>query len=154
VAALNKRRAELNSDIFALQEVGDEAAVRLVFPAAEWDVVTNKAEIPQNIAFAVRKNSPVRIVRSQQIDSLAQTDETVHRVRPGLELTVEVSGAGGVNSTGGAGGARTAAGSAPKRITILNVHLKASCRAQPISEPKRPGYADDRRWEKISKAAR
>jgi hypothetical protein len=32
VAALNKRRAELNSDIFALQEVGDEAAVRLVFP--------------------------------------------------------------------------------------------------------------------------
>jgi hypothetical protein len=133
VAALVKRRSELNSDIFALQEVGDEAAVRLVFPATEWDVVATKAEIPQNIAFAVRKSSPIKIIKSQQVDALAQTDDTGHRVRPGLELTVEVGGTGG----------------AAKRITILNVHLKASCRAQPISEPKRPGYADDRRWEEI-----
>jgi hypothetical protein len=128
VAALVKRRAELNSDIFALQEIGDEAAVRLVFPTTDWEVIATKADIPQNIAFAVRKTSTVKVVKSQQIDSLAQIDDTGHRVRPGLELTVEVDS---------------------KRFTLLNVHLKASCRSQPISEPKRPGYADDKRWEEI-----
>jgi hypothetical protein len=96
-------------------------------------VVTTKAEIPQNIAFADRKTSPIKIICSQQIDAMAKTDDTGHRVRPGLELTVEVGGTSG----------------APKRITILNVHLNASCRPQSISEPKRPGYADDRRWGEI-----
>jgi exonuclease III len=34
------------------------------------------------------------------------------------------------------------------------VHLKASCRSQPISAPTRPGYADDRRWEEIQQGCK
>jgi hypothetical protein len=133
IAALVKRRTELNSDIFALQESGDEAAVRSIFPAADWDVVTSKADIAQNIAFAVRKKSAVKIVGSKQIDQLAQSDDNGHRVRPGLELTVQANG---------------------KQLVILNVHLKASCRGQPISAPKRPGYADDKRWDEIQQGCK
>ncbi len=128
VQALIKRRTELNSDIFALQEVGDDAAVKSIFPAALWDVVATKADISQNIAFAVRKGSGVRIIQSKQIDELALKDDTGHQVRPGLELTVEANG---------------------KRLVLLNIHLKAACRGQPISAPTRPGYADGKRWKEI-----
>jgi hypothetical protein len=126
--ALVKRRAELNSDIFALQEVGDEAAVKSIFPAAQWDVVATKADISQNIAFAVRRDSGVKIIQSRQIDDLALRDDAGHQVRPGLELTVQYNG---------------------KRLVMLNIHLKAACRGQPISAPSRPGYADGKRWREI-----
>jgi exonuclease III len=128
VAALVKRRAELNSDIFALQEVSDEGAVASIFPPAQWNIIASKAEISQNIAFAVRKDSGVKIISSKQIDELAQEDEGGRKVRPGLQLIIEVSG---------------------KRMALLNVHLKAACRGQPISEPRRPGYADNKRWRDI-----
>ncbi len=133
VAALVKRRSELNSDVFALQEVSDEAAVRRVFPALDWEVFTTKAAIPQNIAFAVRKSAGLKIISSRQLDELAQKDDNGHQVRPGLELTVAHEG---------------------KRLTLLNVHLKASCRAQLLSDPKRPGYADDKRWEEIQQGCK
>ena len=45
VNALRKRRAELNSDIFALQEVENESAMRRVFPESEWDVIVTSADI-------------------------------------------------------------------------------------------------------------
>ena len=133
VEALIKRRSELNSDIFALQEVGNDAAVHRVFPAADWEVVSTKADIPQNIAFALRKNSGLKIIASRQVDELAQKDDSGHQVRPGLELTLERDG---------------------KRVTLLNVHLKASCRSHPLSEPSRPGYADDKRWEEIQQGCK
>jgi hypothetical protein len=133
VEAIMRRRSELNSDIFALQEVSDEAAVRRIFSPLDWDVYTTKADIPQNIAFAVRKNADLKIVSIRQIDELAQKDDSGHHVRPGLELTVAREN---------------------KRLTILNVHLKASCRAQLLNDPKRPGYADDKRWEEIQQGCK
>jgi exonuclease III len=110
VEALVKRRAELNSEVFALQEVSDEAAVRRIFPASEWEAISSKAEIAQNIAFVVRKNAGIRVVSSRQVDELAQKDDAGH--------------------------------------------LKASCRAQPLSEPTRPGYADDKRWSEIQQGCK
>ena len=133
VAALTKHRAELNSDVFALQEVENEAAARRIFPEGDWHVIVTKAGIPQNIGYAVRKNGRARIQSSRQIDELAQVDDSGHRVRPGLEVTLEVGG---------------------KQLVLLNVHLKASCRSQPISAPTRPGYADDRRWEEIQQGCK
>lgn len=133
VAALTKRRGELNSDVFALQEVENESAARRIFPESDWNVIVTKAEIPQNIGFAIRKNGRAKVVSSKQIDELAQVDDTGHRVRPGLELTIEVGG---------------------KQLVLLNVHLKASCRSQPISAPTRPSYADDRRWEEIQQGCK
>lgn len=35
VATLTKRRAELNSDVFALQEIENESAARRIFPESE-----------------------------------------------------------------------------------------------------------------------
>ena len=67
----------------ALQEVGDAAAVERVFPAAQWEIIATKADIAQNIAFAVRKTPPIKVVRYQQVDSLAQPDDAGRRVRPG-----------------------------------------------------------------------
>jgi hypothetical protein len=128
VAALVKRREELNSDIFALQEVSEEGAVASIFPPAKWHIIASKADISQNIAYAVKKDSGINIISSKQIDELAQEDEGGRRVRPGLQLIVEVNG---------------------KRLALLNVHLKAACRGQPISEPTRPGYADNKRWREI-----
>jgi hypothetical protein len=133
VEALIKRRAELNSDIFALQEVSDEAAVRRIFPVADWEVFATKADIAQNIAFAVRKSAGIKILGSRQLDELAQKDDSGHQVRPGLELMIERAG---------------------RRLSLLNIHLKASCRAQPLSEPSRPGYADDKRWEEIQQGCK
>jgi hypothetical protein len=128
VAALIKRREELNSDIFALQEVSDEAAVARIFPPSRWHIIASKADISQNIAFAVRKDSDVKIISSQQIDELAIEDEGGRKVRPGLQLIVDVNG---------------------RRLAILNIHLKAACRGQPISQPNRPGYANNKRWREI-----
>jgi exonuclease III len=131
VSALAKRRAELDSDVFALQEAGDAASVHRIFPPDQWSVVTTTAEISQNIAFAVRKKSAIKVVSSRQIDSLAQSDDKGRSVRPGLELVIEHGG---------------------NRLVLLNVHLKASCRGQSISAPKRPGYADNARWNEIKQA--
>ncbi len=131
VSALAKRRAELDSDIFALQEAGDADSVHRIFPADQWHVITTNAQISQNIAFAVRKKSAVKVLSSRQIDSLAQSDEKGRSVRPGLELVIEHRG---------------------NRLVLLNVHLKASCRGQSISAPKRPGYADNARWNEIKQA--
>jgi exonuclease III len=128
IAALVKRRKELNSDIFALQEVSDANAVASIFPPSDWTIVSSKADISQNIAFAVKKSTNIKVVSHRQIDELAQVDETGHRVRPGLELTIDTSG---------------------MRLVMLNVHLKASCRGQPISAPIRPGYANNQRWREI-----
>jgi hypothetical protein len=128
VAALVKRRIELNSDVFALQEVSDEGAVASIFPPAQWHIIVSKADISQNIAFAVRKDSGIKIISSKQIDELAQEDDGGRKVRPGLQLIIEVNG---------------------KRMALLNIHLKAACRGQPISEPSRPGYADNKRWKEI-----
>jgi hypothetical protein len=55
VATLTKRRAELNSDVFALQEVESETAVRRLFPESEWNVIVTKADIPQNRSTNSRK---------------------------------------------------------------------------------------------------
>jgi exonuclease III len=128
IAALVKRRKELNSDIFALQEVSDANAVASIFPTSEWTIVASKADISQNIAFAIKKSAAIKVISHRQIDELAQVDDTGHRVRPGLELTIDTEG---------------------KRLVMLNVHLKASCRGQPISAPNRPGYANNKRWREI-----
>ena len=133
VEALMRRRSELNSDIFALQEVSDEAALRRIFSPLDWDIFASKADIAQNLGFAVRKSSGLKVIGMRQLDELAQKDDTGHQVRPGLELTVSRDS---------------------KRLTILNVHLKASCRTQLVSDPKRPAYADDKRWEEIQQGCK
>ncbi len=137
INALITRRDELNSDVFALQEVSDEAGIVSIFPTKDWHIVASKADIAQNIGFAIRRQGKAKFISAKQIDELSQSDESEsdkgHRVRPGLELTIEVDG---------------------KRLVLLNIHLKASCRGQAIDEPVRPNYANEKRWREIQQGCR
>ncbi len=127
---------DLHSDIYALQEVTDEEAVRLIFSASEWDVVATKSAIPQNIAFAIRRNGSTKLVSSREVKELAQLDPDGRQVRPGLEIKISFEG---------------------KTVVLLNVHLKAGCRSGPLGAVKVPDKpavpkTDKAAWQSYEKA--
>jgi hypothetical protein len=132
-SALRARATALASDIFALQEVSDADAVAEVFPRDLYDIFATEAQIPQNIAFAVRKGGHARPIAARQIDALAKRDSAGRAVRPGLELVVEVAG---------------------MRLTLLNVHLKAGCRSQVIDAPDVSGARDEQHKADIIESCR
>jgi endonuclease/exonuclease/phosphatase family metal-dependent hydrolase len=133
VAALRQWGAALDSDVYALQEVSDADAVARVFPRDRYDIFATDADIPQNIAFAVKKNGRARVVAIRQVDTLAKRDRAGRPVRPGLELVIEVGG---------------------RRLTLLNVHLKAGCRAHALDAPDLAGVRDPQRRADIEDACR
>lgn len=114
VRALRQRATELQSDVFALQEVSDVEALRLLFPDGRYRLYASDADIAQQVAFAVRE--PLRgTVEVRDIHALAVRDDAGRAVRPALELTL-------------AWGAR--------KLRILNVHLKSSCARYSIDAPE------------------
>jgi endonuclease/exonuclease/phosphatase family metal-dependent hydrolase len=129
-AALRARAAELGADIYAFQEVSDPGAIARILPP-DYQVFLAPAPIAMNVAFAVRRElagaatvQPVMGLsvcgvndRRDPADPASCLDGT-YRTRPGLELSLSTP-------TG--------------KVALLNVHLKASCRSHPVSEPKLAG---------------
>ena len=105
----------VNADIFALQEVGSEEAVRQLFPADQWQIVmsprndsefytcrrSGNTSTQQKIAFAVKHAIEINSVNG--ISELALN-------RPGLRYGLEVNVASPLGP-----------------IAILNVHMKSGC---------------------------
>lgn len=119
--ALSSARMALKSDLFALQEVGDDEAVSEVFPLAEFDIYFFKPANPadtlaQNLAFAVRKSGKVKVVKAEPYDALGIMSFEGRRIRPGLLLIADVEGT---------------------EVAFLNLHLKAGCRSEPLGEESR-----------------
>lgn len=115
LAPLRARLAELadeGMDVLAVQEVGGAAALEAVLPAG-WRVACfTQTTQAQNIGYAVREAPPLPLQwECRQLNelSLPASPNGTGRLRPGLELAVRVGGPAG-----------------PK-VTLLNVHLKASC---------------------------
>jgi len=116
---LRKRLAQLaedGMDLLAVQEVADAAALRAVLPSG-WRVqcITDTRQA-QNLGFAVRESAPIRLDCTDFDElSLPSSPQKAGRLRRGLELVAQVGDADG-----------------PK-VTILNVHLKASCSSRDMS---------------------
>lgn len=105
----------VNADIFALQEVASQDAVRLLFPADEWQVFmsprpdsepyicrgSGRESTQQKTAFAVKKSIVVNA-----FSPVSQLGLSSPGLRYGLEINVE--------TTLGA-------------ISLLNVHMKSGC---------------------------
>lgn len=125
--ALRSTRMTLKSDLFALQEVGDDVAVSEVFPSAEFDVYFFKPAIPndtlaQNIAFAVRKDGKVKVVKAEPYDALGIMSFEGRKIRPGLQLIANVEGT---------------------EVAFINLHLKAGCRSEPLGDENRGDACGD-----------
>lgn len=119
--ALSSARMALKSDLFALQEIGDEEAVSEVFPPSEFDVYFSKPKSPddtlaQNIAFAVRKAGKVKVLKAEIYDALGIMSFEGRKIRPGLQLIADVDGT---------------------EVAFLNLHLKAGCRSEPLGDESR-----------------
>ena len=112
---LQRYAESLDADIVALQEVGSAAAVALLFPENEWQIVmsqrpdsesytcrkTGFTSTQQKVAYAVRKGITV-----EQVNSLAEFGLDSPGLRHGLEITV--------NSPIGS-------------MALLNLHMKSGC---------------------------
>ena len=119
--SLSNARMALKSDLFALQEIGDDVAVSEVFPPAEYDVYFSKPTNPddtlaQNIAFAVRKGGKVKVVKAEPYDALGIMSFEGRKIRPGLQLIANVEGT---------------------EVAFLNLHLKAGCRSETLGDESR-----------------
>ncbi|MCR9772131.1 endonuclease [Vibrio harveyi] len=129
ISALKERAIELDSDVYAFQEVSDAKAIESILPQGEYIVMFESADgIPMQVGYAVRK-SLAKHASYQVVDtiSVCKTEDRInlqdpasckpssYRTRPGLELTLNVNG---------------------EVAKMLNVHLKSSCRSDPVSQPK------------------
>ncbi|CCQ10004.1 Metal-dependent hydrolase [Pseudoalteromonas luteoviolacea B = ATCC 29581] len=113
--AMQQYVARIDADVFALQEVASESAVRLLFPENDWTVIlserpdsgsyvcrgSERQSTQQKVAFAIKKSLPV--VEQKSVEALGLNMEGL---RFGLQLTIE-------DQHG--------------LINILNVHLKSGC---------------------------
>lgn len=117
---MRARLAELEAqgtDILAVQETGDAAALQAVLPLG-WRVVCFTTRVdPQNLGWAVREAANLKL-QCQELRALSQEDNPAvpRPVRRGLELVATVA----VPAT-----ATMPAGS--RTLALLNVHLKSSC---------------------------
>lgn len=119
LAPMRARLAELAGqkvDVLGVVETQSAAALQAVLPPGyKVECFTTRPD-PQNLGFAVREAANLTVsCREIRPLSLEDVPNISHPVRRGLELTV---------STGG------------KTLTLLNVHLKASCAAGKMDGPK------------------
>lgn len=93
-------------DVLALQEVQNTAALQAVLPPGYRVACMTNQRIAQNLAFVVRERwDATTSCREVPALSLEAASEP-HALRRGLELTIDRAG---------------------RRVTLLNVHLKAGC---------------------------
>lgn len=110
------RLADEGMDVLAVQEVGSPAALEAVLPQ-NWRVACfTKTSQAQNIGYAVRANAAFQW-QCRQIDELSLPASTgaLGKYRPGLEFAAQVGGQSGL------------------KLTLLNIHLKASCSTRDMS---------------------
>jgi hypothetical protein len=122
VDALAERARELDSDIYAFQEVSDAEAVYRIVPREHYDVFVADVVHPQNVAYAVKKSLGVTADDVRTIEALVvcSPSDPRHCTRPGLELGIEHNG---------------------RALTLLNVHLKSGCAFDPVELPR--GMSED-----------
>lgn len=99
--------AAQQTDIIAVQEVQNPAALQAVLPDGYHVVCFTTREDAQNVGYAVRETANLR-TQCREIRSLSLEDDShvTHPVRRGLELSVDHQG---------------------KKLVMLNVHLKSAC---------------------------
>jgi endonuclease/exonuclease/phosphatase family metal-dependent hydrolase len=127
VGALRARAIELNSDIYAFQEVSDAEAIARILPPDKYEILYIPDDVAINVGFAIRKElAPAASIRQVKALSVCERRDRTnpvdpssciggsYRTRPGLELSLKAG-----NLT----------------ISLLNVHLKSSCRSHPVSNP-------------------
>ncbi len=112
-------------DVLAVQEVGTPAALEAVLPEG-WRVACfTETPQAQNIGYAVRAGSgQAWTCRSIDALSLPPPGQPLGRYRPGLEIATTLGGNPGTT------------------VSILNLHLKASCASTDMSR-RDHGFADD-----------
>lgn len=102
---------QLNSDLFALQEVGSIETAQQIIPKDQYRFFTTQDEIPQHPVLAIRKTLPFHMIQNPDLVTLSHAGKT-HPLRSGLDLTLYNDH---VN------------------IRILVVHLKAQCQDKPLT---------------------
>ncbi len=128
IEKLRKVVADINPHIVGVQEVEDRAAMELVFPPAEWQIVIDDdSPDKQDVALAVRKPWQLHGVN----DDLDADDENFLAEEERYEslfpirrdgLFVQVSAPGG-----------------DEKLTVVNIHAKARVGGRTTTEPRRTG---------------
>ena len=115
INAMREYVKQVDADVFALQEVASEQAVRVLFPADTWQVFmsprpdsdayicrgSGRESTQQKVAYAVKKD-----INVNSVNALSELGLNNPGLRFGLELNIE-SGVGSVK--------------------LLNVHMKSGC---------------------------
>ena len=111
------RLERLDVEVVGLQEVENAAAVRRIFPEADWDLFLSRRdtdpEWSQRTAFVVRKGAGWRVERNPDIVEWSPQG----RDRHGVDLTL---------SRGG------------ERVRVLTVHFQSGCQGGPLDSGERP----------------
>ena len=127
VQALKKTASKIDADIFAVQEVTDVEALKLVFDSGVYDFFMSSYPHSQNLGFVVKKKWKP-LVQFQGIDSFALEKPSAkksNRLRPGVEMTIHLP---------------------QGKIAVLNLHLKSGCKNYRLDAPE---FKKD--WEKRKK---
>jgi endonuclease/exonuclease/phosphatase family metal-dependent hydrolase len=115
---LQKYAAELDADIISLQEMGNPAAVRRVFPESDWELYFSGRYSPANppdiyTAVVVRKGR-VEVLEHADYTPLQITDNEGYSTRRGVQLLLKAGGT---------------------QFWLLGVHMKSSCHGQSLAPP-------------------
>lgn len=109
-ATIDQLISEHQISVFAFQEVKDDATIKTILGSHsnEFNICVAPHNAFQTVAFAWRKSasSPNYACRPETTLSVNEVSDPERRLRPGLELTLDLNG---------------------KKLTFLNIHLKSSC---------------------------
>lgn len=122
--------ASSRPDVVLLQEVSDSVAAADLL-GADYRVISSAElwrdqAIAQNIAIAWRDGLPFQTGKAELLAGVAQAGADGHMTRPGLAMTFEIGDT--------------------RRLTIVNLHLKAGCRKGRLDESpsRKPDRAERR----------
>jgi len=121
MAVLRAYADQLNADIVAFQEVDGLAPAARVFAPDRYALHITRDDVTQRVGFAVRKG--IAFTANPDLVGLSLPDDG-GRLRSGADITVRQPGG---------------------LLRLLNVHLKAGCRQDPLTRSSRPQCATLRR---------
>ncbi|WP_273859895.1 hypothetical protein [Photobacterium sp. GSS17] len=119
VQALEEASSKLQSDIYFFQEVSDAIAIKELLNNPSYEVISSfellkNISLPQNVGVAYKKE--LFDARPQiTLNKTLMVEHNDRKVRPGIELQGVIGG---------------------KPVVFLNVHMKASCRWNPLDDKK------------------
>ncbi len=116
---LQKYAMETNADVIALQEMGNPAAVRRVFPEAEWDMFFSgrykETNAPDIYTAVVVRKGRVEVVEHADYEPLQIQDSEGYSTRRGIQALLKVG---------------------DQSFWLLGVHMKSSCHGQSLENPQ------------------